>query len=106
MKNEKAAPNTTRRWQKTQYSNLIRYVPSGTYFARLRVKGKLILNTLKADVLSVAKLPLADFEKFERQSAETNAKVSRGKLTFGEALKIYRQRISSTVTLKQRSKDY
>jgi hypothetical protein len=43
-------------WQKTQYSNLICYVPSGTYYARLRVKGKLIRRSLKTDVLSVAKL--------------------------------------------------
>ena len=29
-------------WQKTPYANLVRYVPSGKYFARLRVKSKLI----------------------------------------------------------------
>ena len=45
-------------WQKTQYSNLIRYVPSGTYYARLRVKGKLIRKSLKTDLISVAKLRL------------------------------------------------
>ena len=39
-------------WLKTQYSNLIRYVPSGTYFDRLRVKGKLVRKSLKADVIS------------------------------------------------------
>jgi len=78
---QKTAPNTARQWQKTQYSNLIRYVPSGTYFARLRVKGKLILKTLKTDVLSVAKLRLADLEKFERQSAESHTNATRGKLT-------------------------
>jgi hypothetical protein len=43
-------------WQKTQYANLIRYVPSGNYFARLRVNGNLIRKSLKTDVLSVAKL--------------------------------------------------
>jgi hypothetical protein len=41
-------------WQKTQYSNLIRYVPSGTYYARLRIKGKLIRRSLKTDLISVA----------------------------------------------------
>jgi len=40
----------------TQFGNLIRSVPSGTYYARLRVKGKLVRKTLKTDVLSVAKL--------------------------------------------------
>jgi hypothetical protein len=88
MKSRKAATKTARLWQKTQFSNLIRYTPSGTYFARLRVNGKLIRKTLKTDVLSVAKLRLADFEKVERQGAESRTNVSRGKLTFGEALEI------------------
>ena len=57
-------------------------------------------------MLSVAKLRLADFEKSERQSTESHANVSRGKLTFGEALEIYRQRINGAVTVKRRSKNY
>jgi len=48
-------------WQKTQYSNLLRYVPSGTYFARIRVGGKLIRRSLES--FSIAKLKLADLEK-------------------------------------------
>ncbi len=78
MKRRKAVPDIARLWQKTQFSNLIRYTPSGTYFARLRVNRKLIRKTLKTatDVLSVAKLRLADSEKLERQSAETRTNVS------------------------------
>ncbi|MGD0260067.1 MAG: hypothetical protein ABSD29_09615 [Verrucomicrobiota bacterium] len=57
-------------------------------------------------MLSVAELRLADFEKFEHQSAETHTDVTRGKLMFGEALEIYRQRINGALTLKQRSKNY
>jgi len=45
MKRGKAAPGAVRLWQKTQFANLIRCTPSGTYFARLRVKGKLIRKT-------------------------------------------------------------
>jgi hypothetical protein len=52
-------------WQKAQYANLIRHVPSGIYFAGIRMKGKLIRKSLKTDVLSVAKLRLSDFEKSE-----------------------------------------
>ena len=37
-------------------------------------------------MLTIAKLRLADFEKSERQNAETNANATRGKPTFGEAL--------------------
>ena len=71
MSEKTARPETAesdKDWQKAQYSNLIRYVPSGTYYARLRVKGKLIRRSLKTDVLSVAKLRLSDFEKHSGRS--------------------------------------
>jgi len=50
------------------------------------VRGKLIRKSLKTDVLSVAKLRLADLEKLERQNAETQTKAAHGRLTFGEAV--------------------
>jgi len=53
-------------WQKTQYANLIRYKPSKTYFARIRIGGKLIRRSLKTKVLSVAKLRLGDLKKKEQ----------------------------------------
>ena len=106
MDSEKLSEKSADLWQKTQFANLIRYVPSGVYFARFRVHGKLIRKSLKTDVLSVAKLRLSDIEKSERQAAETQTNATRGKLTFGEALKIFRQRIDGTVSLKRRSKDY
>lgn len=93
-------------WQKTHFANLVRYVPSKIYFARIRVKGKLIRKSLKTDALTVAKLRLADMEKMERQRAESRADVTHGKLTFGEAVKIYRQRISGDVSTKPRTKEY
>jgi len=58
-------------WHKTSYANLIRYVPSRSYYARLRVKGKLIRKRLKTDMLAVGKFRLADFEIPERQRAES-----------------------------------
>ena len=62
---KKNAALPDKRWQKTQYTNLIRYVPSGKFYARLRVKGKLIRKSLKTDVLSIAKLRLGDFEQIK-----------------------------------------
>lgn len=109
MNETKARPATAesdKDWQKTQYSNLIRYVPSGTYYARLRVKGKLIRRSLKTDVLSVAKLRLSDFEKHERQVAESRDSVSAGKLTVADAIEIHKQRLAGNVSLKPRTKDY
>jgi len=48
-------------WVKTPYPNLIRYKPSGNYFGRVRVNGKLIRRSLNTHVLTVAKLKLSDF---------------------------------------------
>lgn len=109
MKAKSPAPDSSepeKTWQKTSYANLIRYVPSGTYYARIRVKGKLIRKRLKTDVLSVAKLRLADFEKQERQRAETADTVAQGKMTVGDAVKIHLDRISGDASLKPRTREY
>ena len=47
-------------WVKAPVSNLVRYKPSGIYFARAKVGGKLIRQSLKTDVLSIAKLRLQE----------------------------------------------
>jgi len=98
--------DSSKAWQKTQYSNLIRYVPSGTFFARLRVNGNLIRKSLKTDVLSVAKLRLADLEKNEREAAETRESASKGKMTFGDCVAIYKTQSEASNLLKPTSKLY
>jgi len=80
-------------WQKTSVRNLVRYAPSGKFFARVRVKGRLIRRSLKTTALSVAKLRLADLEKSERQMAEHAVAFDTGKMVFSDALKIYRDRL-------------
>jgi len=47
-------------WKSTRTPNLKIYVPSGVYFARLRVKGKLVRQSLETTVRSVAELELTD----------------------------------------------
>ena len=69
-------------WQKTPYANLIRYKPSKTYFARIRIGGKLIRQSLKTGVISVAKLRLGDLEKKERQRVENQAAATDARMTF------------------------
>src|ERR1035438_6473159 len=81
-------------WQKTPYANLVRYKSSGIYFARFRVRGKLIRRALKTSQISVAKLRLADLEKEERQRAENQTSVADGTMTFADALAIYKQRLA------------
>ena len=46
------------------------YKASGNYYARVRLKGKLIWKSLKTDALAVAKLRLGDFLKEEGHRAE------------------------------------
>jgi hypothetical protein len=43
-------------WQKTPVANLMRHKPSGNYYARIRVGGKLIWKSMKTDPMSVAKI--------------------------------------------------
>jgi integrase len=93
-------------WQKTPYANLLRYNPSGIYFARIRVQGKLIRRSLKTSSISVAKLRLSDLEKSERQKGEHQNAVSDGKMLFCAALEIYRERLKGNASLKPRSKVY
>ena len=84
---EPAEPAESDAWQKMPYANLVRYVPSKKYFARIRVGGKLIRQSLKTTTLSVAKLRLADLEKAERLLAENATAVAGGKMTLGDTLK-------------------
>ena len=56
LSSSKRKPPADSEWVKTPYPNLICYKPSGNYFGRVRVNGKLIRRSLETHVLSVAKL--------------------------------------------------
>ena len=86
--------------------NLVRYVPSGKFFERLRINGRLHRRSLKTSTFSVAKLRLADLEKSERQAAECAVAYEGGKMTFGDALKVFRQRVEGDASLKPRTKEH
>ena len=81
-----SAANSEKAWQETPYHNLWRYVSSGTYLARIRVKGKLVRRSLKTSALSVAKMRLLDLEREERRKAEHGRLVTKAKLLFQDAL--------------------
>ena len=101
-----SSDKTEARWQKTPVANLVRHIQSGNYYARIRVRGKLIWKSLKTDRISVAKLRLGDFHKEERQRAAAHKAVARGKMTFGAALETYRERLKGDYSLKERSKTF
>ena len=87
-------------------ANLVRHVQSASYYARIRVRGKLIWKSLKTDRISVAKLRLGDFHKKERQRTAAQTAVALGKMTFADALQTYRERLKGDHSLKDRSKSY
>ena len=101
-------PKKTRNWQKTTFANLIRYTPSGVYFLRVRVQGKLVRRSLKTDVLTVAKLRLVDEEKKLRQASKAGQAVQRGRgqMSFLDSLEIYRLRLGQSHDIKLRTKSY
>ncbi len=107
MKGRQSQPKEEKSpWQKTPYANLIRYVPSRTYFARIRIRGKLIVRSLETDSITVAKLRLADLDKQERQAAEHRDVVFTGKMTFGDCLDLYQQRLRADPNFKPKTKVY
>lgn len=101
-----SSDNTDSRWQKTPVANLVRHIQSGNYYARIRVRGKLIWKSLKTDRISVAKLRLSDFHKQERQRAGSCKAVARGKMTFGDALAAYKQKLQNDPDMKPGTKEY
>jgi hypothetical protein len=100
MKDSIPAPKDL--WLKTPYANLVHYVPSGVYFSRICVRGKLIRRLLKTDRLTVAKLQLANLEKSERQRVEIQGAVANGNY----ALAIFRGRPHNDGALKPRTKEF
>ena len=98
--------NTDSRWQKTPVANWVRHVQSGNYYARIRVCSKLIWKYLKTDRISMAKLRLVDFHKKERQRASAQAAVARRKMSFGDALAAYQQKLQNDPNIKPKTKEY
>jgi integrase len=92
MKARQHQSESAKLWQKTQFANLVRFVPSGMYFARLRVAGKLIRRSLKTDRISVAQLKLADLQRDERKKAEAGRIAPKSRITFADALAAYKAR--------------
>ena len=70
------------------------------------MKGKLIWKSLKTDALAVAKLRLGDFLKEEGHRAEIVESAARGKMTFADAVALYKRQVENAPHLKPRAKEY
>lgn len=85
-KTEKPAKNGKKsqsQWCKTQYAGLVRYVSSKVLFARIKVNGKLIRQSLETTDVAVAKRKL---EELRQQAVRSVNDARDGKLTFADAL--------------------
>ena len=88
----------------TSFANLVRYALSGAYYARFRLRGKLVWKSLDTDRVSVAQLRLADLLKEQRHLATRQQEQNGGKMTVGGALDIVLERIQGNPARKPRTK--
>ena len=93
-------------WTKAPVANLVRYEPSGIYFARAKVRGKLVRKSLETNVLSVAKLRLADVLDTEHKAVAPSQTKIVGKMIFSDALAIFKERQKHATEIKERTKEY
>src|SRR5205085_1688590 len=103
MQSKKAEPK--RLWTKAPVANMVRYEPTGIYFIRAKVRGKLIRASLETNVLSVAKQRLSDRLDAAHRSVPASTKIV-GKMTFGAALAILQQREKDRTDIKPSTKKY
>ena len=81
--------------------NLLQYVSTGTYYARIKVRGKLIRQSLKTNVWSIARLRLADFV-----GEKSRNRASSSIVTVADAVVLYRNLLASDIEIKPQSKQY
>ncbi len=93
-------------WESTSIQNLLRYRPSGTYFARFQVGGRRIRQSLETTVFSVARQRLPEKIREYRSRYESCQAFAVGKMTVGDAVEVYLQKVRADISLKPRSKDY
>src|SRR5579871_1911362 len=100
----KATPNTTvskdGRWRTFhKHAGLMQFIPSGVYFARAKVNGKIFRRSLETDVFTTAKVRLPDkLKEFKKPKTIVG--------TFGEARALYETDLANDYTLAEGSRQY
>lgn len=90
-------------WERTKYQYLIRYRPSGVYFARFKVGKKPFRFSLETTVVTVAQARLA--ERMKEKRASIPAK-NLGRMLMRDAVAAYRIEFQSNARLKPSTKKY
>ena len=81
--------------------HLLQYVSNGNYYARIKIKGKVIRESLKTDVWTTAKLRLTDFLK-KHQEARSHLPPP----AFSGAVDLFKRELEQDATIKPQSKGY
>lgn len=89
----------------TTVTNLVRAAESEVYYVRAKIRGKIRWRSLETTTFSVAKLRLPDELKTLRDAAPATVKFE-SKLTFGEAVELYKQQVTENSRLKPRAKEF
>ena len=81
--------------------HLLQYASNGNYYARIKVNGKLIRQSLGTTVWTTAKLRLTDFVK-EHQERRSHIDPPK----FSEAVELFKRDLESNSRTKPRTKEY
>ena len=93
-------------WLKSSHVGLVRYAPTGRYYARFKSGGKLVWRSLKTETLSAAVLRLGDLKKAERTLVQRGNRLTGGRFTLPDAAKLHMETVESNRELKPRTKAY
>ena len=83
--------------------NLLQYIRTGMYYARVKVGGKLVRRKLRTDGYSKALLRLGDFLKEHRAKAPRS---DQAPATFAQARRLFEQELEARHDLQVRAKEY
>lgn len=100
------APKTSEKespWERTKFQYLIRYKPSGVYFAKFKLGKKQFRFSLETTVATVAQAKLTEKMKEKRASVPTK---NLGKMLVKDAIAIYRRQFQNNARLKPSTKEY
>ena len=87
-------------WERTSVQNLLRNRQSGHYYGRFTISGKQKWYALDTDVLSVAKLRLADKAGEIQRLRGTTANVEAGTATMHDLLEVFKTRTRANSDIK------
>jgi len=93
-------PQKKTTWQRTSVQNLLRNRQSGHYYGRFTIAGKQKWYVLDTDVLSVAKLRLADKAGEIQKLRGTTTNVESGNATMHDLIEVFKTRTLANTDIK------